>query len=314
MVNRFPGRRQADQAVKNLLLFLCGYVLTPLVALAASPQSEVDPALSQPLFVARLASGLENAGCLSADTRQTGLSHQPLLDEVGLLVAKGMPLAQAMKKVGYHAANVVQFHDAQHVNAASFIDWIKHTQCETFRQAAYQEVGISPYGHGFALLVSTPLRLPDVSLQPQIIEAVLQHLNRVRSTPRYCGSQYFGRASLLRINKILEQVADAHATEMARLSSFSHVAADGSLPIDRALRAGYPAAAVAENIAAGQESAVALLDAFLNSAPHCANIMNADFTEVGIGLATEKSSQQGIYWVLTFGRQVSETASGPKNE
>lgn len=301
MVNRLLGKVCANSAFKALLFLLCWCVLAPISIFPRAAQSEEDHQTSQALWVSQLSDVLGGAGCFSALRKQGGLIHQPLLNEAGALVAKGISLEQAMRAVVYHAVRIMQFH---HHNSStkSFINWIKKTQCQVFKQTDYQEVGIYQDEERFTLLVSVPLRLPDDASRAQMVADVLRQINQARSLARNCGSGHFKPSSSLSMNQILEQVASKHAAEMAMRSTVSHVSVDGSLPAERAEAAGYHSAAFAENVAAGQDSAAAVMDAFLGSPGHCANIMNPDFSEIGIAFAVEKTSQHGIYWTLTFGR------------
>jgi uncharacterized protein YkwD len=55
-----------------------------------------------------------------------------------------------------------------------------------------------------------------------------------------------------------------------------------------------------ENIALGPQSADEVVDGWLASPGHCANIMDSRFRHIGVGLATGRGRGQ-IYWVQTFG-------------
>ena len=58
-----------------------------------------------------------------------------------------------------------------------------------------------------------------------------------------------------------------------------------------------------ENIAFGQHTPQQAVASWLDSPGHCANIMNARFTEMGAayGIAAEKRSGI-VYWTQVFGR------------
>lgn len=56
---------------------------------------------------------------------------------------------------------------------------------------------------------------------------------------------------------------------------------------------------VGENIAAGYRSAASVVRAWLNSPGHRANILNPDFTRIGLGLAAGAGGTR--YWVQDFG-------------
>jgi uncharacterized protein YkwD len=56
-----------------------------------------------------------------------------------------------------------------------------------------------------------------------------------------------------------------------------------------------------ENIAAGQSTPQAVVNAWMSSAGHCANIMKASYTAIGVGYAFGASSTYGHYWTQNFG-------------
>ena len=82
---------------------------------------------------------------------------------------------------------------------------------------------------------------------------------------------------------------------------FSHVNPDGDLPWDRMEFAGYNWSAAGENIAGGQNSPAAVVNAWMNSDGHCANIMNPNFEDIGVGYYP--GGDYGHYWTQVFGRQ-----------
>lgn len=69
----------------------------------------------------------------------------------------------------------------------------------------------------------------------------------------------------------------------------------GSSPWDRMAVEGYAYGAAGENVAAGYRSAEAVMQGWLGSTGHCNNIMNPNFTELGLGL-------EDNYWTQKFAR------------
>jgi uncharacterized protein YkwD len=96
----------------------------------------------------------------------------------------------------------------------------------------------------------------------------------------------------------LAAVASAHSAEMAQRGYFSHDGADGSDPWKRAAAAGYPKP-LSENIAQGHQSADAVMDGWLASPGHRANIVNCAAQSVGIGLAHARNGT--TYWTQLLG-------------
>ena len=93
----------------------------------------------------------------------------------------------------------------------------------------------------------------------------------------------------------LAAVARAHSQDMRDRGFFSHENPDGLSPFDRAERAGISARA--ENIARGQKDAAAVMDAWMNSSGHRANILNCGLTRLGVGVA---EGSGGPWWTQLF--------------
>jgi uncharacterized protein YkwD len=98
----------------------------------------------------------------------------------------------------------------------------------------------------------------------------------------------------------LERAAQGHSADQAAHNKMSHTGSDGSSPWDRIRRAGYYYSGAAENVAAGQRSVASVMDAWMGSSGHRANILNATYTHVGMGLA--HSTGGTPYWTQNFGR------------
>jgi uncharacterized protein YkwD len=88
-------------------------------------------------------------------------------------------------------------------------------------------------------------------------------------------------------------VAQAHSDDMVERDFFSHTNPDGDTPFDRLSNAGISYTLAAENIAWGYGSAEAVLEGWLGSSGHRANIENCALTEHGVGLS-------GTHWTHLF--------------
>jgi len=109
-------------------------------------------------------------------------------------------------------------------------------------------------------------------------------------------------AGSLSLQNQLDAAADHHSQDMAKKNYFSHTLSNGDSAEKNIERFGYTNwSFVGENIAAGQETAKAVMDAWKSSPEHDRNMRNKDFTEIGIGLAYDNSSKYGWYWTTTFG-------------
>ncbi|MFE0445562.1 CAP domain-containing protein [Streptomyces fungicidicus] len=97
----------------------------------------------------------------------------------------------------------------------------------------------------------------------------------------------------------LAAAAQAHSADMVARDFYAHTAPDGSRPWDRAAAAGSTRRTIGENIACGQRSAAEVVEGWLNSPGHRANILKADFTHIGVGFAG--GGRAGTYWTQLFG-------------
>jgi uncharacterized protein YkwD len=131
-------------------------------------------------------------------------------------------------------------------------------------------------------------------------QRVLDLVNDARANGHRCGGRHLPPVAALAVSDPLGRAAQRHAQDMARRGYFDHRAPEGSTPGDRVRRAGYLPRLVGENIAFGPESAEEVVRGWLESTGHCENIMDARFTQIGIGLA-EGSRRGHIYWVQNFG-------------
>jgi uncharacterized protein YkwD len=96
----------------------------------------------------------------------------------------------------------------------------------------------------------------------------------------------------------LMQAAQIQAQYMARSKKATHQGQDGTTPAQRVQQQGYHAIKVAENVADGQATAEAVLQAWMHSPPHRQNILGS-FSDIG---AARAISADGVpYWCVVFG-------------
>ncbi len=129
---------------------------------------------------------------------------------------------------------------------------------------------------------------------------MLKQINQARSTARQCGSQSFSAAPALAWDCTLAQAALTHSKDMADNNFFSHTGSDGQKPSQRVTNAGYQWRATGENIAAGQDTVSEVMNGWLQSPGHCANIMKSKYTEVGAARYRNDNSDYRIYWTQVF--------------
>ena len=96
----------------------------------------------------------------------------------------------------------------------------------------------------------------------------------------------------------LYDAALKHSENMAAQNFFDHTDPSGAGPGERITAAGYQWSSYGENIARGQADAAAVMDSWMHSAGHRANILNCGFKEIGIGV---HYGSGGPWWTQDFG-------------
>lgn len=180
------------------------------------------------------------------------------------------------------------------------VSMLASNYCEIVTDPAFTEIGVLRKGNDIWMVVAAPLNLPSLKDANSVAREVLQRVNEARAKPRKCGSTRYQAAPPLQLSATLSRAALLHAQDMARHSHFEHEGTDGSTPAERVTRVGYRWKHVAENIAAGAPTAQSVVDGWLASPGHCANIMGAPYREMGVAYALEPKSEAGIYWAQTF--------------
>jgi uncharacterized protein YkwD len=212
-------------------------------------------------------------------------------------------LQQAMAGAGYPMKNVQAISLSGPRDAASAMKAIQESFCQIVLDPQFVDVGVSRQDREWRIIVARPLlsaRLGDWQAEGQ---KLLTELNAARTKPRQCGTQSFNATTPLAWNATLGSAAEAHSRSMANNNFFDHKDRDGRTPGDRAELAGYNFQQIGENIAAGQDTVRKVVDGWLASPGHCANLMNPQFNELGAAYANDPKSDAGIYWTAMFGAQ-----------
>ena len=130
---------------------------------------------------------------------------------------------------------------------------------------------------------------PNGAVQSPEAEEVLKLVNEERSKQ--------GLKSLT-LSKQLTSIANAKAQDMADKNYFSHTSPTYGSPFDMLKQYGVSYSYAGENIAAGQTSAEQVMSDWMNSSGHRANILNPNYTQLGVGYV--KGGSYGTEWVQLF--------------
>ncbi|WP_066362828.1 CAP domain-containing protein [Herbidospora mongoliensis] len=96
----------------------------------------------------------------------------------------------------------------------------------------------------------------------------------------------------------LRAAALGHSADMSAKNYFSHDSADGRKFSDRIRQAGFSFRAAGENIAKGYQTAAQVVQGWMDSPGHKANIMNCTYTHIGVGHV----AAGGPYWTQDFAK------------
>ena len=147
-------------------------------------------------------------------------------------------------------------------------------------------------------------------MDAQFMNEVLELVNEERSN-----------ASLnpLESDTQLETVAENHSESMAVNDFFGHQdPTDGSTAGDRIDEVGYDWSSFGENVASGYATPEEVMDGWMNSPGHRANILNPDFTEIGIGYEFLENDTGSVnynhYWTQVFGTPIDASPEQPVDE
>ncbi|MFK5975344.1 MAG: CAP domain-containing protein, partial [Sulfurovum sp.] len=148
-------------------------------------------------------------------------------------------------------------------------------------------------------------------------QSYLDAINNARAVARSCGSYGdYNSAPALSWNDNLYNASLEHSKDMAETSNFSHTGSNtqsdltaqalslgtGSKLRDRIDYNNYLNwSNIGENIAAGNNTTEKTIAQWISSDGHCANMMNPNFTEVGMSHAINNNSTYTDYWTQTFG-------------
>ncbi|MDD5926672.1 MAG: CAP domain-containing protein [Firmicutes bacterium] len=104
--------------------------------------------------------------------------------------------------------------------------------------------------------------------------------------------------SALTLDSQLSKLARIKAEDMAKKGYFSHTSPTYGSAFDMMNKYGVSYRTAGENIAKGQKTAESVMNGWMNSSGHRANILSSAYTNIGVGYA--KDSRGNTYWVQIF--------------
>lgn len=139
--------------------------------------------------------------------------------------------------------------------------------------------------HDAQSTVTTAEQASSNSQAQQVLELVNQERAKAGAKP-------------LSLDAKLNEVAAAKSKDMAEHNYFSHDSPTYGSPFQMMHSFGVDYRSAGENIAAGQKTPEEVMESWMNSSGHRANILNASYTKLGVGYY--EGGSYGTYWTQEF--------------
>lgn len=123
-----------------------------------------------------------------------------------------------------------------------------------------------------------------VNIEQQVVDLVNQQRSKNGLSP-------------LTLNWQVSRVARYKSQDMCEKNYFSHTSPTYGSPFDMLKKFNINYSTAGENIAKGQKTAQAVMNSWMNSEGHRANILNKNFKEIGVGYYNKNGS---TYWTQMF--------------
>lgn len=134
----------------------------------------------------------------------------------------------------------------------------------------------------------------DRSSETQIVSQMNEVLKLVNQERAKVG------VSALALDNDLTHIATMKARDMRDKNYFSHNSPTYGSPFEMLQKFGVKYTYAGENIAGGQKTSEQVMKDWMNSSGHRANILNKNYTKLGVGYV--EGGQYGTYWVQLFTR------------
>lgn len=245
---------------------------------------------------------VRQGGCKDAPGVRFKLAHDAALDAVAAQMSRGARLADAIEATHFHARLSASIAVSGARDQAALARIIEERFCSEALNADFQRAGSAERGQDVWIILATPFTLPLSTDARAIRLEALKLVNEARAQPRKCGDTAFDRANPLQLSSSLNAAALSHSVDMAERGVMTHQGSDGSNVALRVTRVGYVWLRVGENVAAGAPGIDEVVRGWIGSPRHCANLMNPQFTEMGLAYAVNPASEDGIFWTQVFAR------------
>jgi uncharacterized protein YkwD len=241
-------------------------------------------------------------GCRGHAGTAAPLQWSPELARAAQRMARGETPVASLEKEGYRVTRVFHANFKGYRTAGDVSKVMAQEYCNELTTPAFTDVAVHRRGANWLVVLAARLQVPALADRRAVASKVLELVNDARAHRQRCGDQWYEPAPPVHHSELLEQAAAQHAQDMAAHGYLEHQARDGSTPAQRISRTGYRWRMVGENIAAGQATPEDVVQDWLESPGHCANLMNAGYLEMGVAFAVNMNAKAVVYWAQEFGR------------
>lgn len=259
--------------------------------------------------VVSLVQSLRTQGCGSFSTPLTPFAVIPQLDRAATIMAAhptdldNEKISQILNSVAYYFESIQTIAVTNAMSSKNLHKVLRGQDCMTLMDPKLSDLGIFSSGDQIFILLATPIptRIPALEPVEKMWQEMTDEVNRVRAKAQQCGATHYPAVAPIKINRQLISIAKIYVRDLAQYNYLAHEGRDGSTPSERITKGGYEWQSVAENLAGGPDSVTTVVEGWRKSPGHCANLMNASVTEMGIAYALNPASTYHIYWVQVFG-------------
>jgi uncharacterized protein YkwD len=141
----------------------------------------------------------------------------------------------------------------------------------------------------------------DAAFEREVLELVNQR--RAEGADCEGGGEFWIPSDPLTMHPALRCAARKHSLAMIAGDYFEHESPDGEDFQARAAAAEYDGEPLAQSIAAGHRDPAQVVATLMSNDGNCANLMNPEATELGVGYLPASDVSYSHYWTLVFGRR-----------
>ena len=134
-----------------------------------------------------------------------------------------------------------------------------------------------------------------IQANPQVSNPNLIYPGQVLAIPQVSSTVTNFESEVIRLVNEISRVARYKSQDMRDQGYFSHTSPTYGAPFQMIKSFGLSFRTVGENIAKGYATPQAVVNGWMNSSGHRANILNASYTQIGVGYVG-----QGHYWTQMF--------------